>query len=193
MGHFDLETVAEARLVAETRLASMPRRLAHVRGVAAAASGLVAGLDDAQATAVVAASWLHDVGYAPSVKRTGFHPLDGAVFLDSAGWSREVVSLVAFHSGAAVEAELRGLSAQLAAFSSPSVVLLDAVTCADMTTSPAGEPVSVEGRLAEILSRYDAADPVHRAVSRSSPDLILSVRRCQDRLSARGRLGGQPR
>ena len=27
---------------------------------------------------LVAAAWLHDIGYAPGLVQTGFHPLDGA-------------------------------------------------------------------------------------------------------------------
>ncbi|ETB45481.1 phosphohydrolase, partial [Mycobacterium avium 10-5560] len=58
---------------------------------------------------LVAAAWLHDIGYAPSVRRTGFHPLDGAEFVRSAGFGKLVASLVAFHTGAHVEASERGL------------------------------------------------------------------------------------
>ncbi|WP_323098242.1 hypothetical protein [Intrasporangium sp. YIM S08009] len=45
---------------------------------------------------VAAAAWLHDVGYAPSVAQTEFHPLDGARFLQKYG----VASEVALPSGA---------------------------------------------------------------------------------------------
>ena len=30
---------------------------------------------------MTAAAWLHDIGYAPAVDDTGFHPLDGARYL----------------------------------------------------------------------------------------------------------------
>ena len=58
---------------------------------------------------VVAAAWLHDVGYSPALQDTGLHALDGAVFLAGRGVEPLVVSLVAFHTGAEFEAEERGL------------------------------------------------------------------------------------
>ena len=93
-----------ARRVAEVRLAPMATRLAHVRGVAAAAERLVERIDPLEAEALVAAAWLHDVGYAPSVRSTGFHSLDGAVFVRAEGFPALVVSLVAYHTGAVFEA-----------------------------------------------------------------------------------------
>ena len=107
-----------ARREAEARLSGQSRRLAHVRGVAAAAERLSRRFDAQTADCLVAAAWLHDIGYVPSVRRTGFHPLDGAVFVRSAGFGELVASLVAFHTGAHVEASERGVSG-LAAFSEP--------------------------------------------------------------------------
>lgn len=52
--------------------------------------------DAETADCLVAAAWLHDIGYAPSVRQTGFHPLDGAMFARSAGFGELVASLVAF-------------------------------------------------------------------------------------------------
>src|SRR6476619_4986923 len=75
-----------ARQVAEVRLAPMATRLAHVRGVAAAAERLVERIDPLEADSLIAAAWLHDVGYAPSVRSTGFHSLDGAVFVRAEGF-----------------------------------------------------------------------------------------------------------
>lgn len=34
---------------------------------------------------LVAAAWLHDIGYAPELRDTGFHPLDGARHLEALG------------------------------------------------------------------------------------------------------------
>ena len=34
---------------------------------------------------LVAAAWLHDIGYAPELVETGFHPLDGARYLRREG------------------------------------------------------------------------------------------------------------
>ena len=55
--------------------------------------------------------------------------------------------------------------------------MLDVLTVADMLTGPDGSPVIPANRVAEILTRYPEADPVHRAVSRSGPDLITAAER----------------
>ena len=88
-----------AEAIARSLLAKpLPRRWAHTQGVAAAARGLdpVLGPD---ADLVTAAAWLHDIGYAPDVADTGFHPLDGARHLrDVEGASALLCRLVAHHS-----------------------------------------------------------------------------------------------
>jgi HD superfamily phosphodiesterase len=94
------DTVLRARVIAEQRLGSVAPRWAHVRGVAAAAELLAAGLATIEAEAVVAAAWLNDVGYAPSVRSTSFHPVDGALLVRAEGFPAVVVSLVAYHTGA---------------------------------------------------------------------------------------------
>lgn len=104
----------------------------------------------AEGDAVRVAGWLHDVGYAPSLVATGFHPVDGARFLRAQGARELVVSLVAHHSGAVFEAEQRGLAGELAEFAAPPQELLDVVTYADLTTSPDGAAVTVDQRLSEI-------------------------------------------
>ena len=58
-----------------------------------------------------------------------------------------------------------------------------------MTTGPAGQPVDLEERIAEILERYPPDDPVHRAVSRSHPLLREAVDRTRARLAG---VAGQP-
>ncbi|MDC8974659.1 HD domain-containing protein [Mycobacterium marinum] len=166
-----------ARSIAEQRLADLPLRLAHVRGVAATAERLVAGSDADDADAVVTAAWLHDVGYASSVRSTGFHPVDGALFVRAEGFPAVVVSLVAYHTGAVFEARERGLSDALADFTEPPSSLLDVLTCADMTTSPQGLPVRAEHRVTEILARYPDGDPVHRAIERAAPSLLAAAAR----------------
>jgi hypothetical protein len=81
------------------------------------------------------------------------------------------VSLVAYHTGAEFEAFERGLDSELRVFDRPDQAALDALTLADLTTDPAGGVVGVDERLAEILQRYPADHPVHRAIEKSSPYL----------------------
>lgn len=65
------------------------------------------------ADAAIATTWLHDVGYLPSLAATGFHPVDGARFARAAGMPELVVSLIAYHSGASAEAIERGLTGRV--------------------------------------------------------------------------------
>lgn len=93
---------------------TLPRRWAHTQEVAkrAVEVGQVLGQD---AGLLLAAGTLHDVGYAPRLAATGFHPLDGARFLrDEYGADERLVRLVANHSFALLEAEERGLREELA-------------------------------------------------------------------------------
>jgi HD superfamily phosphodiesterase len=71
--------------VAQEKLArALPRRWAHVQGAACRARVLaqVVGRD---ADLLEAAAILHDIGYAPDLAKTSFHPLDGAIFLEDIG------------------------------------------------------------------------------------------------------------
>jgi hypothetical protein len=172
-------SVDACRDVAAERLTHDRERWAHVGAVAATAERIVAvtGLPEV----VVCAAWLHDVGYAPSVEDTGFHPLDGARLLHSMDAPAELVSLVAYHSGAEYEAEERDLTAELHAFARPEQANLDALTLADLTVGATGSPVSVEDRLADILDRYPSPHPVHRAVLRSGGYLSECASRAETR------------
>ncbi|CPS30804.1 metal dependent phosphohydrolase [Mycobacteroides abscessus subsp. massiliense] len=164
-----------ARREAEARLAGLPR-LAHVRGVAAAAERLSRRFDADTADCLVAAAWLHDIGYAPSVRQTEFHPLDGAKFARWAGFGELVASLVAFHTGALAEAAERGVSG-LSAFGDPPSDVLDALTFCDLTTGPDGLPIPPQDRLSDVLARYGPEDPVHRAVDAGRDELLATVGR----------------
>jgi len=105
--------------------------------------------------------------------------LNGSVCKAAPG---EVVALVAYHSAAQFEAEERGLAEELARFPAPDQDQLDVLTLIDMSTSPTGEQVPVNERLAEILARYPEEHPVHRAVSRSRGYLAESANRAAKRL-----------
>jgi hypothetical protein len=135
---------------------------------------------------LVEAAWLHDIGYAPALAKTGFHPLDGARYLAAQGYSDRLVRLVAHHTGAMAEAEQRGLYDELAAYPIETGPVLDALTTADLTTGPAGQAYTFEERIAEILSRYEPESPVHRAISNAR----LYLAGCVERTTVR--LGGQP-
>jgi hypothetical protein len=174
-------TPARARELAESCLGDIGDRWLHVQAVGRSAEQLQQrGYDVSDA--VIMSGWLHDVGYADMVAKTGLHPLDGAEWLHQQGAPQGVVGLVAYHSAAQFEAEARGLADELACFLAPDPDQLDVLTLIDMSTSPTGERVTVNERLAEILERYPEEHPVHQAVIRSRGYLAESANRAAKRL-----------
>jgi len=166
-----------AQQIARNLLAEqLPRRWAHVQGVAAAAGSLTTVLGD-KTELVIAAAWLHDIGYSPMIASTGFHPLDGARYLRTTRHAGEMVCrLVAHHSNAISEAEIRGIGAALSSeFRPPPRSLANALTFCDMTTGPDGQHMTAEDRIADIRARYDPRDPVFRALNRSEWQLNAAV------------------
>ena len=170
--------------VAEEELAcSLPRRWAHSQGVGRRAAELArrAGAD---ADLLESAAVLHDVGYAPRLAVTGFHPLDGARFLRQVHQADErLMRLVANHSFALLEAEERGLRSTLEE-EFPLLenrFLVDALVWCDMTTTPDGQPTTAVERIAEIVSRYGPDSVVGRFIRRAAPEIHAAVRRVEKR------------
>ena len=163
---------------------SLPRRWSHTQGVAARSRKIAPMLGD-HAELVEAAAWLHDIGYAPELVDTGFHPLDGARFLRASGTCDELCSLVAHHTNALHEARERGLADALQEeFDRPPDLLLSALTYCDLTTSPDGTRVSPRERINEILARYADDHPVHRAVQPESANLLAIAENVARRAAA---------
>lgn len=183
-----MDTVSHAARIAERFVEPLGRRWLHVQTVAQRATELASAVPYKEQDTLVAAAWLHDIGYASQLAYTGFHPLDGARYLSEEGWSETIVNLVAHHSGARFEAEERGFAAELAAFPFADSALLDALVAADLTTGPAGERLTYAARIDEILTRYPADHPVHRTWIRARPVLAEAIDRTQRRLP-----GVQPR
>jgi hypothetical protein len=160
----------------------LPRRWAHVQGVAAQARFL-APILGADADLLEASAWLHDIGYSPELLDTGFHPLDGARYLRDVQHAEPALCrLVANHSCAIIEAGERGLAAVLSSeFPSPNRKLNDALAYCDMTTTPTGDLVAVHDRLSEIVERYGPHDVVTRFIRKAEAQLVSSVRRTDRR------------
>src|SRR6185437_7283217 len=154
----------------------LPRRWAHSQGVAARARGLAPVLG-ADADLIEAAAWLHDICYAPGLAATGLHQLDGARYLRDAQHADDLLCrLVAHHSCAIIEAGERGLADILSSEFDPAPdVLASVLTCCDMTTSPDGQLVPVELRLAEIHDRYGPGHLVSRSIQRATPMILSAV------------------
>ncbi|WP_158257300.1 HD domain-containing protein [Kineococcus xinjiangensis] len=175
--------VAAARALAEEHLAeALPRRWQHSQAVAATAADYAArlGLDP---DVVVVAAWLHDVGYAPPLADTGFHPLDGAALLARSGWPDEVVNLVAHHSCADVEAERRGLGDVMRRYPDMPGAERDVLWASDATTGPDGQRLSVAERVLEVVQRYEPADLVSECMVHIAPQLAMAMQRTSQRIA----------
>jgi hypothetical protein len=164
-GEFAWASELAARL-----LEPLGRRWRHTLGVVTRAQSVSRLLDQHGADVLMAAAYLHDIGYAPELRDTMFHPLDGARFL-SAGGHERLAGLVAHHTGARVEAEECGLESQLVEFAEERSLVANLLTYCDLTTSPDGEAIQADARVAGIIERYGDTPPA-RAARRSAPALL---------------------
>ncbi|HEY6795884.1 MAG TPA: HD domain-containing protein [Kineosporiaceae bacterium] len=178
------EQLAE-RLLAEP----LPDRWAHSRGVGLKAREL-RQLAGEHADTLEAAAFLHDIGYAPPLVDTGFHPLDGAHYLrDHTDAPPLLCTLVAHHTCAIMEAEARGLDdvllAEFPLHDDLEHTLVAAITHCDLSVGPTGSPTDAQHRIAEILARYPRDNPVHQAIQRARPVLLRQDQMIRGRLPPR--------
>jgi HD domain len=166
------ELIAWATNEATQRLAPLGRRLNHVLAVADRAQ-VIGPLTVGRGTPTLAtAALLHDIGYAPELATTGFHPLDGARFCRALGHP-EIASLVAHHSSARHEAEVRGLLPELLAeFPYDDSMMQRTLTYCDLTTSPDGTRTNVKDRVSEIVERYGPDHVVSQAIQRGHDEFL---------------------
>src|SRR5690348_16973986 len=120
-----------AQQQAEKLVAPLGNRWLHVQSVVAKAREIGDIFNDEDRCYLIAAAYLHDIAYAPALQRTGFHPIDGALYLRTQGQER-LTSLVAYHSEASFEAKLRGLTEELHQFTREYSPVADALTYCDI-------------------------------------------------------------
>jgi hypothetical protein len=175
-----------ARELAELWLAtSAPRRWQHVRAVGAKAehvSRAISWDDTRDRDVLIAAGYVHDIGYAPGLKRTGLHQLDGARFICKLGDQR-LANLVAHHSEARFEVELRGYEAELLQYPREDTAVYDALVYCDLTTGPDGTPMTFEDRIREVHERYGEGD-ISRALRMAEPYLKTAIDRTRQAMNA---------
>jgi hypothetical protein len=156
--------------------------------VASRAEEIAVVVDPADRGVLVAAAHLHDIGHAPELAASGFHPLDGACWLQDQRLDR-LAGLVAHHTAATFEAAARGFAPAMSHFPDERSAVSDAPTYCDLTTGPAGEAVSVAERLGEIERRYGPASLVVRTLEQASQTLVGMVARTERRLLHRTKDG----
>ena len=179
--------VDAARRLALAGLEGHDRRPDHSAAVAAAAVRARHAVAPDDRDLLVAAAWLHDIGYAATGSVTGFHPVDGADLLTGLGWPARLTALVAHHSEARFAAHAAGLDAALDRYPCERGPVADALAYADMSAAPDGRHTTLHERLAEMRRRH-SPDPAHLVQARAArePHLVLAVARTEVRLLRAG-------
>lgn len=187
------ELVGRARFLSALLLSGTGDRWQHTRAVARRAREAVPAVTATggqhAGEVLVAAAWLHDIGYAAPLVDHGFHPVDGAQHLRATGWPEEVVALVAHHSGARFTAAERGLGHLLDDYDAElghRTPVAQALVWADQTTGPAGELVGVEERAAEVLRRHGPDSAQARCAAERVPAILGDAAATEARLAAHG-------
>jgi putative nucleotidyltransferase with HDIG domain len=174
--------VDAARAVAREQLFDLPTRWRHTAAVAARAAELSVTVAATERDLLIAAAWLHDIGYSPALHETGFHALDGALYLERHGWPQRVCSLVAHHSGAWFVARALGLQAALAGFTRELSAVSDALAYADQTVGPNGRRLPIRQRLAEAVARHGSGSAQAQVHGPRRAHLLAVAARVEQRL-----------
>lgn len=175
--------VTDAKATAARLLPPLGDRWRHVQAVGAQAAAITKAVPPQDRDLLVAAAWLHDIGYALELVQTGCHPIDGARYLEAEGFPPRLVALVAHHSCSRIEIGIRGLATELR-WPQEDGPVADALAYADMTTGPKGQRFTFSERIAEILTRYPAGSEVHQHIVAAEALLAEHVARVKDRLGA---------
>lgn len=138
-------------------------------------------LERPRADLTIAAAWLHAIGESPSVRTTGFAPVDGAVHLLAEGWPTPVVNLVAHQGQARLIAPAYDATERLALFERiqgwPSDILDYSIT---MSLSDSSDPDP--GACLRLAARNLPASL--RITARERAERERRLRRAVDRVNA---------
>ena len=177
-----MSLISWAAASSERLLSDSGSRWSHVQQVGEQARRIAHVVPPADRDLLVAAAYLHDVGYSPELAKTGFHPLDGARWIRDHGPGGRLAHLVAHHSCAVYEAQVRGLAETLLSeFELENSVTYDALVFCDLTTGPNGESLSFDERIRDIYERYGPDHEVSRALDLSH----AALQACHSRTLAR--------
>ena len=172
--------------LAETLLQeSLHERWQHTRTVAHRATELASTVSPTDRPVLIAAAWLHDIGYAPTVLYSGFHPIDGGLYLVRQGWYSRIAALVAHHSGARFVATQAGLGPLIRSFDREDGPVSDALTYADQTVGPWGRAMTINDRIADAITRHGPDSPTGQAHTDRGAYLLAVADRVEHRRSAR--------
>jgi hypothetical protein len=178
------QLVQQSARLAATLLQPLAERWRHTRGVAHRAAELALTVSPVDRGVLVAAAWLHDIGYALVVRDTGFHPVDGGRYLLRHGWDPRIAALVAHHSGARFVADHAGFGPLLELFGREDGPVSDALSYADQTVGPWGRTMTIHDRIADAVARHGPDSPIGRARADRVPYLLAVAHRVEHRRSS---------
>ncbi|MEY3734311.1 MAG: hypothetical protein RL347_1670 [Actinomycetota bacterium] len=147
----------------------------HATRAAQQAAALAQRIPGSNPADVTAAAWLHDIGYASTIRRTGFHPLDGALFLIKEQWPERIVRLVAHHSLAALEAPFYGVGHHMNVIEPVVGLDADIVVAADLAAGAGTPAPSVRERLEALRLADEEADLVPPDVRQERYDGLIAA------------------
>jgi predicted HD phosphohydrolase len=157
-------------------LSPLGNRWKHTLGVVERACRVGKIFDDNDRRFLIAAAYLHDIGYAPALKKTGYHSIDGAYYLLSHNQQR-LASLVAHHFEAHTVAQRLGLVSELDKFPRERSAIADALDYCDITSDSTGKPVSFQERMNDIFQRYNDNHIIAHATRQAMPALQAAYKR----------------
>ena len=159
----DLDSSEEVECLVRYTFAASPARLAHVLTVASHVRETAERLDATGSVCIdvdyaYRAALLHDIGYAPELQETGFHPIDGARYLERRGYPTIAADIIC-HSNSPELARLRGLPP----ISVSTSLVAELITYWDVQVAQGGIVMTYADRMSEIRARHSAQSDVCRA------------------------------
>lgn len=179
--NFETNTIHGAETATRHLLRNEPKRLAHTLGVVNQLKRLLAQTQTSSEfnADCMQAAYLHDVGYSTDFAFSHFHPYDGYFYLRENGWKTEICEAVLFHTFArslvdVTHPELKEIYRKFHP-SEKTNAMIEAVTIADIHTSPNGEFTTVAGRLSDIATRYGPGHPITQHFMDELPNIQMII------------------
>lgn len=164
----DLGNANQVLQLVQTVFSHEPARLAHVLTVAkqvrATAQQLAGSTGEPDVDVAYRSALLHDIGYAEALHDTGFHPIDGARYLQRQGYA-DIADFIICHSNSPEQALLRGLPA----ISVSRHIIADLITYWDVQVTQGGKLVTYAERMQDIRNRHGEDSPVWKAHTQAEP------------------------
>ncbi|MGF7534959.1 hypothetical protein AAGG74_14915 [Bacillus mexicanus] len=130
-------------------------------------------------------AYLHDIGHSNKVIKTGFYPLDGALFCEKIGCVKEVVDAVMFQSGAFKNVK-RNFPDLLEQYhnrnyyrSETSNKYIELITYCELHRSFLGQKISIEEKIEETDREYGKHHYIASELRNNKPSMMKLINRVE--------------